>query len=121
MAENMSVQHRVTKPHILLVDDEIMILTSLGAILEEKGYQLSTASSFQEVKRVCGASDSPICCAVLDMMLPQGVGDLKHVLGGVEIAMWLRKKYPAVKLIGFSASSPDSWPLSDFMHLFTTY
>jgi DNA-binding NtrC family response regulator len=44
----------LNKPSLLLVDDEPNVLLTLRLVLEEDGYQISTAGSFAEAEKLIG-------------------------------------------------------------------
>ncbi len=58
---------------ILVVDDEISLRTALFRALDQKGYQVITASSKSEAFKMCQA-DRPFDLALIDLKLPDGDG-----------------------------------------------
>jgi DNA-binding NtrC family response regulator len=60
-------------PRILIVDDEITLRTALFRALDQKGYQVITASCKSEAFRMSQA-DRPFDIALIDLKLPDGDG-----------------------------------------------
>lgn len=46
----------VRRPSLLIVDDEPNVLLTLRLVLEEDGYQISTAGSYAEAEKMIGTS-----------------------------------------------------------------
>ena len=59
--------------NVLIVEDEEMLRETLGAFLEEHGFQVSTASSGEEGLRVLAQHTADV--AVVDIRLPGMSGD----------------------------------------------
>ncbi|BDA76112.1 hypothetical protein CAL7716_102780 (plasmid) [Calothrix sp. PCC 7716] len=68
------------KPQVLLVDDNPDNLILLQFMLEEVGYQTSTANCGQQALQLVKAS--PPNLILLDLMMPD--------MNGLEVASWLR-------------------------------
>ena len=69
------------RKHILLVEDDESILFGLQDILEDNGYQISTASNGTEGLKL--ATDKEIDLLVLDIMLPG--------MSGIDICKKIKK------------------------------
>ncbi|UCE60901.1 MAG: sigma-54-dependent Fis family transcriptional regulator [Phycisphaerales bacterium] len=81
------------KPSILVVDDDCIILDSLGEFLRLEGYEVATASSFGEAVRVIDGQS--IDLIISDVNMPGGNGfELLHVV---------RKKAPETAVIMITA------------------
>ncbi|RMZ50519.1 DNA-binding response regulator [Flavobacteriaceae bacterium PRS1] len=79
------------RKHILLVEDDESILFGLQDILEDNGYQISTASNGTEGLKL--ATDKEIDLLVLDIMLPG--------MSGIDICKKIKKikfKLPIIML-----------------------
>ena len=78
--------------HILIVDDEKGILSSLSAVLEDEGYAISTAGGGSDaLKKI--KDDTP-SVVLLDIWLPD--------IDGLEILKEIRDTYPGVIVIVMS-------------------
>lgn len=54
---------------ILVVDDEAAIVEAIGAVLEDEGYRVATASDGRVALEALRAGLDP-CLAILDLMMP---------------------------------------------------
>lgn len=84
--------------HLLLVDDDRLILATLGAGLSAAGYRVSTAESVDDAQALLGSGVRPDL-ALLDMHLPGG--------DGLALAQRLREleQIPFVVLSAYSDSA----------------
>lgn len=55
---------------ILIIDDEMAVLTITSKLLEKLGYTTKLATNGEEALRIVHASDSSIDCIILDMIMP---------------------------------------------------
>lgn len=76
---------------ILVVEDELMLLGLLKAILEEEGYQVETAKDGEEAVKVFRRCKDDVGLVLSDMGLPK--------IGGWEVFRRLREIEPDVKVI----------------------
>lgn len=85
---------------ILVVDDDVGIVTLLRTALEVEGYQVVTASDGVEAYQVL---KSPRCrCMVLDIRMPR--------INGVELLMLMQAdglKVPTIVMAGFNDFQED--------------
>ncbi|MCU7839921.1 MAG: response regulator [Candidatus Thiodiazotropha sp. (ex Troendleina suluensis)] len=81
---------------ILLVDDDRLVLSSLGLSLQAAGYKVETASNGEEAIRLCEQATPDL--AVLDVRMPG--------MDGVEVARWMNG-HKAIPFIFLSAYSDD--------------
>jgi two-component system, response regulator PdtaR len=65
--------------HLLLVEDDILILRTLARGLRDAGYRVSEAESANEAMQICAAERPDL--ALLDIRLPG--------MSGLELAKWL--------------------------------
>jgi CheY-like chemotaxis protein len=76
---------------ILIVDDELVIRDSLGALLEMMGYEtVSADDGFQALKILKEVQDGkrePLKAVILDLTIPGG-------MGGIDTIEVIRKSYP---------------------------
>jgi len=77
---------------ILIVDDELAILTSLSKILEDEGYQIAVAKSGQEALKLLSAD--PPDLMMLDIWMPD--------LDGLETLKLARELAPQVQVVMMS-------------------
>jgi response regulator NasT len=84
-------------PHLLLVDDDRIILATLSSGLRHAGYQVSLADSHDEAVTVLQSGIRPDLC-ILDVQMPE--------IGGLTLAEKLRDFYH-IAFIMFSAYSDD--------------
>jgi signal transduction histidine kinase/CheY-like chemotaxis protein len=59
---------------VLVVDDELLVLSATRTILEDHGYRVLQASSGEEALRVAAAYDGPIHVVLTDVVLPGASG-----------------------------------------------
>lgn len=83
-------------PHILLADDDRLVLATLGAGLRQVGYRVTEAASGVDALRLC--LEDPPDLAVLDVRMPG--------LSGIELARQLRK-HSDVPFVFLSAYGDD--------------
>ena len=83
---------------ILLVDDDESNRVTLSVLLEEEGYQVEVASSFEEAKgKLAGAASYDL--VLLDQHLGDGLGS--------ELVPEARARWPRTKLLLISGSIAD--------------
>ncbi|MEO0447180.1 MAG: response regulator [Verrucomicrobiota bacterium] len=93
-----------TGPRILVVDDDVAVLTLAKAVLESSGYEALAASSGEEAFEVYSHAfegGALIELVLLDITLPGGIS-------GVETLDLLKKLDPEVKVIASSGYFDDS-------------
>lgn len=83
--------------HIFLVDDEVMITTSLALILGRRGYKVSTFNNPLEALKELETTSPDLL--ISDVMMPE--------LSGVELAIRTKKSRPQCKILLFSAYASD--------------
>lgn len=86
-----------SQPHLLLVDDDRIILATLSSGLRHAGYQVSLADSHDEAVTVLQSGIRPDLC-ILDVQMPEQ--------GGLTLAEKLRDFYH-IAFIMFSAYSDE--------------
>ncbi len=77
---------------ILMMDDDLLVLESLGDYLKQAGYTVVTASSAREA--VEQARETPADVALLDMKMPE--------MDGFQVAAMLRQLQPDLRVIMFT-------------------
>jgi two-component system nitrogen regulation response regulator NtrX len=77
---------------ILIVDDEVSILNSLGGILEDEGYHVTVAKSGLEALKAAQAE--PPDLILLDIMMPE--------MDGLEVLKRVRELFPKVQVVMMS-------------------
>lgn len=83
--------------HILVVDDEHLVLTLTSRILRNAGYCVLEASSAREALRIFRRQDPPIDLVITDVRMPETDG---RVLGRL-----LAERYPCLPVAYMSAHS----------------
>jgi CheY-like chemotaxis protein len=84
-------------PHVLVVDDEPMVLELVSRILETEGLSVSTAADGRRAIDLV-RQDADICLAVLDWRMPEMTGE--QVLDEVAVIR------PNIKAVVMSGSDP---------------
>ncbi|WP_293780679.1 PAS domain-containing sensor histidine kinase [uncultured Oxalicibacterium sp.] len=77
--------------HVLLVEDEIDLLTLGAELFRAIGYEVHTASSAEEAVAQLALHDN-IDILFSDVMMPNG-------LNGIELANLVRERYPHIKIV----------------------
>ena len=91
-------ENRANRPRtILLVDDEDVIRSLVARTLEEAGYRVLQASHGGAAIGVLEQDAAAVDLVICDLVMP--------VLGGKEVAEWLRDHSPAVPLLFISGST----------------
>ncbi len=90
---------------ILVVDDEILILETVAAILKGHGYRVITAINGKEALVAYKENRSQIKVVVLDMMMP--------VLDGPTTLSALQALDPHIRIIATSGLRPTGWLLDE--------
>ena len=85
------------RKHILLVEDDESILFGLQDILEDNGYQISTASN--GIEGLKQATDKPIDLLILDIMLPG--------MNGLDICRKIKEQKFELPIIMLTAKSSE--------------
>ena len=80
---------------ILIVDDEVSILTMTRKLLEVKGYEVATCVSARDAQAMMREVSFQL--VLTDIVMPD--------IDGLELIQWIRENYPATKVIAFSGNS----------------
>jgi CheY-like chemotaxis protein len=80
---------------IFVVDDETVIADSLAAILKMRGYD--AAAFYDGLAALSACESSAPDCIVTDVMMPK--------MDGVELAMKVRERFPACRILLFSGQA----------------
>lgn len=83
--------------HVFVVDDEVLITTSLSLILAREGFKVSPFTNPLEALEQFRVTPPDVL--ISDVMMPQ--------LSGVELAKRAKRWWPACKILLFSAASPE--------------
>ena len=83
----------LTRPHLLLVDDDESVQNELAELLTWKGYEVTAAAGVAEAERLLG--ENTFHAVILAIMLPDGNG--LEFLGRVKTA---RPDLPVIILTG---------------------
>ena len=87
---------------LLLIEDDVSLRRMLAQILTRNGYTVSEARNGRVALQVL--AETPIDIVVTDMIMPE--------MEGVETIRYLRREYPAIKIVAISGggiSSADSY------------
>jgi DNA-binding response OmpR family regulator len=91
-----TIKTKTTKAKkILVVEDQGQIGLALNMILSERGFELDYVSNLLAAEEYLGKNKPSV--AILDNKLPDGFG--------VDLISYIRKKYPAIKIIMISGFS----------------
>ncbi len=85
--------------HVILVEDEEALRSSLQTLLEMEGYSITTAANTQEALELAEHLDHAPDLLVADVILP---GD-----NGIELGEALRRRWPDLEVIYVSGYSPE--------------
>ena len=86
---------------LLVVEDEPSVRNLACAMLEAQGYQVLSAANGQEALLTAREHNgSPIRLAVTDVIMP--------LMGGKEMAEWLKATYPGLKILFTSGYTDDA-------------
>ncbi|MDT0301407.1 response regulator transcription factor [Streptomonospora wellingtoniae] len=88
----------MTRPRILVVDDEPNIVDMVSTVLEFHGFEMAAAATAAEA--YAAARTSPPDLVVLDVMLPDG--------SGFEVCRTLRRSLPRVGIVLLTAKDAHS-------------
>ena len=77
------------KVEILIIDDDVDMLETLGDILQEKGYRTETANTGREA--ITKANERVFNVALIDVKLPD--------MSGIEVLQTFRKQHPSMMTI----------------------
>lgn len=71
---------------ILIVDDDLEILKSIGDMLEDEGYEVETASTGHQALKILKENPEKFDLVVLDILLPDtdGIRLLKIIKSGIK-------------------------------------
>lgn len=83
--------------HVLIVDDEPNMRTTLADILQDEGYQVGTAATGEQAVEMCSKEHFNI--VLMDVRMPG--------MGGVEAFRQIRRHHDNVRVIMMSAYSVD--------------
>lgn len=89
---------------LLLVDDNDSVRIALSALLEEEGYEVETAASFQDAASRLASGLPTFRMALLDMHLGDGLG--------TDLIPLFRASGPDTKVVLLSGSEGDAGPSS---------
>jgi len=83
--------------HVLIVDDEPNMLRTLADILEDEGFEVSTAASGEEAVAMCAKKEYGV--VLMDVRMPG--------IDGMEAFRRIRKKRTSVPVVMMSAYTVD--------------
>jgi CheY-like chemotaxis protein len=76
---------------ILLVEDEVVVLDTVKAMLEHLGYRVLTAIDGRRALEVYDRHQAEIALVLTDMNMPE--------MGGADLSQRLGQRYPAIKVV----------------------
>lgn len=77
------------RAHILVVEDEAVYQRTLYILMSEEGYQVTTAGSFEEARRVLGGQC--VHLVLVDLFLPDK--------SGMDLLSFIRSQYPYTEVV----------------------
>jgi CheY-like chemotaxis protein len=90
-----SKEPEAKRPRILVVDDERIIADTMAEILEGAGFQAATAYDGWNALQVAGVLQPDYLLS--DVLMPR--------MNGVDLAMAIRKMFPAARILLFSGQA----------------
>jgi CheY-like chemotaxis protein len=90
-----SKEPKARRPRILVVDDERIIADTMAEILEGAGFQATTAYDGWNALQVAGILQPDYLLS--DVLMPR--------MNGVDLAIAIRKMYPAARILLFSGQA----------------
>ena len=87
------------KPHILLVDDEPLVLRTIARLLEQAGYVVFPAGTPQEAMNFAESLNGQDCLLMTDVVMPE--------MNGRELAQKMLALYPHLQCLftsGYTAN-----------------
>jgi CheY-like chemotaxis protein len=90
-----SKEPKARRPRILVVDDERIIADTMAEILEGAGFQTATAYDGWNALQVAGVLQPDYLLS--DVLMPR--------MNGVDLAIAIRKMYPAARILLFSGQA----------------
>jgi CheY-like chemotaxis protein len=94
-----SARSPASRPTLLLVEDETVLLRLLSNYLGRLGFDVLTAESAEDGLRIALERRDPIDLLVTDVLLPG--------MTGLELAMQLRDQFPALPAVLITAYPPE--------------
>ncbi len=96
-------------PHLLLVDDDWKLRSSLSAQLSQRGYRVTQASNEPEMRRVLGSTN--VSLIVLDIVLPDmdGLSICRELRSSSAIPMIIHtaRSEPTDRVVGLEMGADD--------------
>jgi CheY-like chemotaxis protein len=90
-----SKEPKARRPRVLVVDDERLIADTMAEILEGAGFQAATAYDGWSALQVAGILQPDYLLS--DILMPR--------MNGVDLAIAIRKMYPAARILLFSGQA----------------
>ncbi len=98
-----------TRPHILLVDDELSIRDPLGRYLEKQGYRVTDAANAAAARDALKGYDIDV--VLLDIMMPgeDGLSLTRHIAenGGPPVILLTARSEEADRIVGLEIGADD--------------
>lgn len=85
---------RIPKPLVIVVDDQLSILTMLRSFLGGSGFRVLTASSGRQALRICMRMKRPIAAMITDVRMPE--------MSGFDLATKAGELYPEMPVVFMS-------------------
>lgn len=98
-----------TRPHILLVDDELSIRDPLARYLEKQGYRVTEAGNAARAREALKGYDIDV--VLLDIMMPgeDGLSLTRHIaeVGGPPVILLTARSEEADRIVGLEIGADD--------------
>jgi|SRR5579864_5679050 len=94
-------------PTVMCVDDDEAIRELYGALLGQHGYEVIAVTGGHHALHVFETKETNIDAVILDYEMPG--------MNGLELAAWLKQRYPRLPVIMISGSHPEPERMSPFV------
>ena len=86
-------------PEVLVIDDDLAVLETMRALLNDLGYQIAVADGFKRALSLAKTHQQTLRLVLIDAVMPG--------MNGATLLRRLKKISPGLKVIGFSGAPPE--------------
>jgi signal transduction histidine kinase/CheY-like chemotaxis protein len=95
--------------HVLVVDDDAMIRSLLGSMLQKLGYSVTSAATARQALSILEREAASLCCVLLDLTMPEQ--------DGTEAFARIREGHPQLPVVFMSGYEARAVPVANgFLH-----